>query len=471
MSNLDSLRQAIVESPENIPLLRLYADSCLDEFSLSEARGAYEKILKVRPNEPAARLGIARVLFMEGKTSEAIIRAETLIKDEPNFGQAYLFLSRLYLSENSFHAAVDFYQKALAQNKSLADAALEKELRPYRAEATEEKQPEYAGKLTSPLDWGGDEVDDYDDEPDIESEYETPGEFHLSDFERPRVAFSDVGGMEELKEEIRLKILYPMRNPELFRAYGKKIGGGILLYGPPGCGKTLISKATAGEIDANFFTLGLHQILDMYIGNSEKNLHQIFQLARENAPSVLFFDEVDALAADRKDLRHSAGRTVINQFLSEMDSTDGANEGVLIIGATNAPWHMDPAFRRPGRFDRILFVPPPDEEARTAIIEVLAREKPVADLDAAQLAKRTRNFSGADIKAVFDQATEIALSQAMREGRIVPITMKSLLAVAKNIIPSSRPWFESAKNYAMYANQSGFYDDVLKFLGIKKPQN
>ena len=274
--------------------------------------------------------------------------------------------------------------------------------------------------------------------------------------------------MEALKEEIRMKVLHPMQNQELFKAYGKAVGGGVLLYGPPGCGKTLISKATAGEIDANFFSLGLHQVLDMYIGNSEKNLHQIFQLARDNAPSVIFFDEVDALAADRKDMRQSAGRTLINQFLSEMDGTDSNNDGVLIIGATNAPWHIDPAFRRPGRFDKIIFVPPPDEEARSAIIEVMARDKPVSDLDARILAKKTKNFSGADLKAIFDQAAEEALGLAMKEGRIVPMTTKGLAKTAKAVMPSTKPWFESAKNYAMYANQSGFYDDVLRFLGIKK---
>ena len=163
--------------------------------------------------------------------------------------------------------------------------------------------------------------------------------------------FGKVGGMDAVKEDIRMKIFYPMENRELFEAYGKKAGGGVLLYGPPGCGKTLISRATAGEINANFLCVGLHQILDMWIGKSEEKLHEIFELARRNAPAVLFFDEVDALAADRKDMRTSAGRTLINQFLAELDSESAENEGVLVLGATNAPWHLDSAFLRPGRFD------------------------------------------------------------------------------------------------------------------------
>ena len=129
---------------------------------------------------------------------------------------------------------------------------------------------------------------------------------------------------------------------------------------------------------------------------------------------------------------------------------------------------LDPAFRRPGRFDRILFVPPPDDEAREAIIGVMARGKPVAELDAKSLAKKTRNFSGADIKAMYDTATEIALTAAMKEGRMVPITTKLLAKAAGDLKPSTLAWFESAKNYALYANQGGFYDEVLTHLGIKK---
>jgi len=184
----------------------------------------------------------------------------------------------------------------------------------------------------------------------------------------------------------------------------------------------LISKATAGEIQANFISVGIHQILDLYIGNSEKNLHQLFQLARDNPPAILFFDEVDALAADRKDFRESAIRTVINQFLAEMDGNVGSNDGILILGATNAPWHLDPAFRRPGRFDRIIFVPPPDEPAREAIVKILGRDKPLERFDAKTLAKRTKEFSGADLKSIFDIATERVLSRAMKEGRVVPLT-------------------------------------------------
>ena len=453
MSKLQSLREALAVSPANVPLLMLYAQACIDELSFDDARRAYEQVLSREPERVEAKLGIAQLLQLTGHISEAIVRTEALVQADPKLAEGWLLLSRLELADGDRRSAAEHYQKALQLRPALKDNALEKLVGLCGRTA---------GASTSSTEkehWSADEDDD-DDEFSAES---------LTDeVSRPATSFADVGGMEDVKEEIRMKIIYPLQNRDLFRAYGKKLGGGVLLYGPPGCGKTLISQATAGEIRSNFISVALHQILDLYIGNSEKNLHQLFQLARDNAPAILFFDEVDALAADRKDLRESGMRTLINQFLAEMDGNVGNNEGILILGATNAPWHLDAAFRRPGRFDRIIFVPPPDEDARIAIIELMAKEKPVERLDVALLARKTKGFSGADLKAMFDITTEQALARAMREGRVVPLTTDDLLQTARDLRPSARAWFESAKNYALYANQSGFYDDVLSFLNLRK---
>jgi len=285
---------------------------------------------------------------------------------------------------------------------------------------------------------------------------------------KPNVNFSDVGGLDAVKREIDLKIIKPLEHAELYASYGKKIGGGILLYGPPGCGKTYLAKATAGEINAGFINVTLNDILDMWVGGSEKNLNALFEEARDNTPCVLFIDEIDALGAKRSDMRQSAGKNVINQFLAELDGIEANNDGVLIIGATNVPWHLDPAFRRPGRFDRIIFVPPPDEQNRVEILEIKLRQKPSEKVDVEKVAKATKSFSGADLEAVIDIAVEEILEEAIKSGTPKPIQTKDLLAAAKKHHASTIDWFTTAKNYATFANQSGLYDDILNYLKNNK---
>jgi len=464
--NLDALRLALQHSPDNAPLLMLFADACLDDGLLDEAEQSFQRVLKDDPAHADARLGLARVALLQGKTSQAAVRAEQIVADTPTCAAAYLLLARIHITEGDLQKAKAMYDKGIALNRSLADPGIEKDLHGIKP-AGDDNSGRKRGAMTSsgiPLELVEEEKDDDVGHPRGGAAFD----LGLAEFGKPELNFSGVGGMEALKEEIRMKIIYPLKHAELFKAYDKKVGGGVLLYGPPGVGKTLISKATAGEINANFIALGLHQILDMWIGGSEKNMHEVFELARQNAPSILFFDEVDALAADRRDLRQSAGRNLINAFLSEMDGAESNNDGVLILGATNAPWHIDPAFRRPGRFDRTLFVPPPDEAGRAAIIEVMAKNKPIGELDPRALAKKTEGFSGADLKAVFDLATEDVMNEVMRTGKVIPLTTKDLIKAAGRHKATTKAWFESAKNYAMYSNQSGFYDDVLKHLGLMK---
>ncbi len=464
MADIESLKQALAVSPNNTPLILMLAGAYLDQFSLDEARGAFEQALSIEPNNPDAKVGIARILELNGKSSEAIIRLEQLCEEVPEHAPAWFLRSKLALTEDNGPDARKYYEQAISIDVALVDEDLLLRIKQAGGEALVETD---RGKPTAQTaeGWQAEFESSEEDLNDADGIFD---DLEIDFVEKADVNFSKVGGMETVKEDIRMKILYPLQNKELFEAYGKKAGGGVLLYGPPGCGKTLISRATAGEINAKFISVGLHQILDMWMGKSEEKLHELFELARRHAPSVLFFDEIDALAADRKDLRASAGRTLINQFLAELDGSMEENDGVLVLGATNVPWHLDSAFLRPGRFDRLIFVPPPDAPARVDIVNIIAEGKPVAGLDAKALAKRTKDFSGADIKAVFDQATELALTEAMKSGKIVPITSKQLAKTAKLVKPSTRKWFESAKNYALYANQSGFYDEVLDYLGIKK---
>jgi AAA+ superfamily predicted ATPase len=451
------LRAALRLSPDNAPLLQHAAGVVLARGAYAEAEALFKRVLALDASSATARLGLASAFFQQGKHSAALVIVEDMVKQSAPPPRAWLLHARLALHAGEPKLAAQQYQKACAADPSLADPAIEQELGPH-FRRTPTPEPPASNPFAS---------DSADDEPERLPTGDLPFTPEV-DVERPQLSFEDVGGMERVKEEIRMKIILPLRQPDLFKAYGKKVGGGILLYGPPGCGKTYLARATAGEVQAGFLSIGISDVLDMWIGQSEKNLHAVFEQARAHRPCVLFFDEVDALGASRSDMLKSGGRQIINQFLSELDGVSASNEGVLILAATNTPWHLDPAFRRPGRFDRILFVPPPDQAARATILRLLLKGKPVAELDFDALAKKTDGFSGADLKAVIDIAVEAKLRAAMASGKIQPVTSADLLAAIKVHKPSTRDWFETARNHALYANQSGLYDEILAFLKISK---
>ena len=194
--------------------------------------------------------------------------------------------------------------------------------------------------------------------------------------------------------------------------------------------------------------MGLSDVLDMYIGESERKLHELFETARRNAPTVIFFDEIDALGQKRQQQKNTGTRNVVNQLLNEMDSVESDNEGVFILGATNHPWDVDAALRRSGRFDRVVLVLPPD----------------LPDVDVAALAKATAHFSGADLAHLCESAAELALEDALKSGQAKPISGAHFKQALKELRPTTRAWFELAKNYAMFANEGGMYDDLLTYI-------
>ena len=279
------------------------------------------------------------------------------------------------------------------------------------------------------------------------------------------MTFSDVGGLDELKEQIRRKIILPFQKPSLFERFKKKVGGGILMFGPPGVGKTLMARATAGECKARFINVAISDVLDMYIGESESKLHALFEKARAAAPSVLFFDEVEALGGKRQFSRESTTAKLVSQFLAEMDGFSQNNSGVLILGATNAPWAVDPAFRRPGRFDRFLFVPPPDRAARDGILKIHLKDRPVHPaVDVDFLGRNTSGFSGADLRNLVETAADEAITASIDGGEEVPMSDAHFKQALKQVKPTTLEWLTSARNHARYSNESGQYDDVLAFL-------
>jgi SpoVK/Ycf46/Vps4 family AAA+-type ATPase len=287
--------------------------------------------------------------------------------------------------------------------------------------------------------------------------------------ERPEVRLTDVGGMEAVKNEIQVAFLLPMLRPELRTAYGASVGGGLLLFGPPGCGKTFIARALAGELGASFVALSLADVLDMWLGNSEKNVRALFEQARTNRPAVIFLDEVDAIGQKRTNLRYNpAMRGTVNQLLSEMDGARGLNEGVYVLAATNQPWDVDPALRRPGRFDRTLFVSPPDHPARESIVRYHLQGRPLGQIDFAGLSRKTDGYSGADLAHICTLATRQALASAANTLQVQPIAMRELEAALRQVKPSTSEWFATARHAATFANHDGTYDDLIAYMKSKK---
>ncbi|MEY2746358.1 MAG: hypothetical protein RL112_1400, partial [Planctomycetota bacterium] len=395
-------------------------------------------------------LALAECYHAQGKDSHALVLLDALKLRGQLEGRAAVLAARLHLRAGELVAAQALYAGAIRHDPALADADLARAL-----------------GLGSPAGLvDAEEADDGDPEGAHPPKAEALGleERTGAPIEAPKTGFADVGGMEDVKDEITMKIIAPMRHPELYKAYGKVGGGGILMYGPPGCGKTMLARATAGEMKAAFLAVGIHDVLDMWTGNSERNMHALFEQARRRAPCVLFFDEVDALGARRGDMTNASSRSSINQFLAEMDGVQERNKDVLVLGATNAPWHLDSAFRRPGRFDRILFVPPPDAAARESILRLQLAGKPQEKLDVVRLAAKTPKYSGADLKAVVDMALESCLKAALKTGKLAPLKQRDLEDALDKVKPSTLEWFSSARNYATYANQGGVYDDVLRYL-------
>ncbi|MFF3758228.1 ATP-binding protein [Streptomyces sp. NPDC002185] len=429
------------------------------------------------PGDVPLRLHFAELLLTEGRNDEAVAEAAVALQHAPGDANARALMVRaMGMPPASPPTPPAPAPEAPAPAPEVS--APRPPVSPASPETPADAAPPAPETPAPSFDWDAAEQQVQDlvgprflDEPQADGAEGTAGDADAWDVDAPgAVRLADVGGMEEVKERLEAAFLAPMRNPELRRLYGKSLRGGLLLYGPPGCGKTFIARAVAGELGANFLTVSLSDVLDMWIGASEKNIHDIFETARRQAPCVVFLDELDALGAKRSRTHHSGLRNVVNQLLTELDgiASGAGNEGVFVLAATNVPWDVDIALRRPGRLDRTLLVLPPDAAARESILRYHLRERPIEAVDLGKLVKATEDFSGADLAHVCESAAEAALLDSARTGSVRLITTKDLLGAARQIKPSTEPWFAAARNVAMFANEGGLYDDLLAHLKRKR---
>lgn len=255
--------------------------------------------------------------------------------------------------------------------------------------------------------------------------------------ERPNIRFDDVAGLDEVKEQIRIKLLYPFTHPDLAEQYGVEPGGGILLYGPPGTGKTLMARAVAGEIEATFFAIKPSEIMSQWVGKAEENLAQLFGAASRLPLSVVFIDEMESLAPRRRTSHSTVMQRVVPQLLAELDGFHQRANPLLFIGATNEPWAIDSAILRPGRLDRLIYIPPPDLAARQRILELNLKGAPLTEnVSLGNVAHQTQGFSGADIAAVARRVREMVFSEAIHSGQPRQIIMNDFEAILADMKPS-----------------------------------
>lgn len=256
--------------------------------------------------------------------------------------------------------------------------------------------------------------------------------------EKPNVHFADIAGLEDVKDEIQLKMIYPFQHPDLAQRYGISVGGGVLLFGPPGTGKTMFAKAIAAELDATMFVISPAQIMSKWVGEAEQNVKKLFDAAKTEPKAIIFIDEVEALVPRRRDQQSTVMQRVVPQILQEIEGFDRQTErALLFLGATNEPWSLDPAMMRPGRLDAKIYVPLPDAAARFKLFEIYLGKRPLDDdVDFAKLVEATDGYSGADIKALAERSASRPFLESVAGAQPRNIRMADLLAVIAELPPS-----------------------------------
>ncbi len=404
-------------------------------------RAILERGLLTEPGRTDLRLEYAELLAAEGAYGDALRQYDLALESDDSLASAHVGAARCLIALRRTKEAARRYTKARRLPGFQPAAELEELLeeanaRPFRVIHGREKGT-------------ADIVD-------------------IRAYLPPSIGFDDVVGMDAIKRTLRMQIVEPFLNPALFRRYEKKVGGGVLLYGPPGCGKTLLARALATECRAEFIPVAIGDVLSVWLGMSEANLAELFVHARATAPSVLFFDELDALGCSRAKASSETARTVVNEFLAQLDGFE-SNDGVLVLAATNMPWDVDPAMKRPGRFDRQIFVAPPDVNARAKMLAMKLADVPVEPFGYRELARRLPHYSGADIDGLVDQAKEYALDEMLQSGQERPLGLRDFQRALEHTEPSMLEWLDTARERVSSSSGERRYKEVADYLRDAQP--
>ncbi len=403
------------------------AGKFFEDNKWEDAIMAYSQAIGEDPSYASAYFNRALAYAIINKYEEATRDAEKVLDIEPNSYDAPYVMGIIAEYQGDYQGAKEWYDKALARNPKYEQA--KSRLEQLKQKST--KHPEMAN-VQSKKEEGETVMEE--------------GQLKKVRFHKSTLTFNDVKGMEEQKELIHDNIILAIKKPELLRAYGKKLGLGVIFYGPPGNGKTYLVNAIGGETQSNVIIARINEIVDMYAGNTEKNMHAIFEQARHATPCIVFFDELDALGVKRGGEGgggegQSFMRMAVNQFLQEMDGVEKNPEGIFIIGASNQPWDIDPALKRSKRFGDSVYVPPPDYRSRKDAFVYNTKHMPISHINFGRLARATMGFSQADIAEISDKSALIPAAEEDRTGKRRKIVMKDFLKMIKTHGNTLDEWY------------------------------
>jgi len=284
--------------------------------------------------------------------------------------------------------------------------------------------------------------------------------------QKPKIRFDDIAGLDTVKENIKEAIIYPFKYPETYQYYGVRPGGGILLYGPPRCGKTMIAAAAAAECDAVFINLKVSDIKDKYVGESEKNIKEVFDVARSYDRAIIFFDEIDSLGGERSASSEGHERSLVSELLAQMDGLEakGTVRKYLVLAATNRPWDVDMALRMPGRFDTTVFVPHPDFDARKKLLHLSLKDNPLSpSVNLEVLARRTEGYASAEIVDMCQSAAKIPLRAEIKEAKPRrQLTMADFEKALKDQRTALATWYAGATKELVGSEQADMFGDLIE---------